>query len=80
MLPRTLRVIGNLAFAHCRHLKSVSFGENPMLEEIGNKAFFDCGLESFEAPPRLKKIGDMAFGKCGSLANFKPNDNIQELG
>ena len=76
MLPRALRVIGNLAFAHCRHLKSVSFGENPMLEKIESKAFFDCGLESFEAPPRLKKIGDMAFGGCGSLREFKLNEGI----
>ena len=80
MLPRTLRVIGNLAFAHCKHLKSVSFGENPMLEEIGSKAFFDCGLESFEAPSSLKKIGDMAFSGCSSLKEFKWNSSVREIG
>ena len=34
VLPRTLRVIGDRTFAECGKLRSVSLGENSMLEEI----------------------------------------------
>ena len=80
MLPRSLRVIGERTFAGYHNLKSVSFGEGSVLEEIKCRAFYGCGLESFEAPPSLKKIGDMAFGKCSSLRDFRLNEDIQELG
>ena len=51
-----------------------------MLEEIKCRAFYRCGLESFEAPPSLKKIGTLTFGGCDLLREFKLNDGIQELG
>lgn len=80
MLPRSLRVIGESTFTGYRNLKSVRFGEGSMLEEIGSKAFYGCGLESFEAPPSLKKIGALAFGWCSSLREFKLSSNVQEIG
>ena len=64
VLPRMLRVIGERKFAGCKSLKSVTFGENSVLEEIRPKAFYGCGLESFVAPSSLKKIGALAFGAC----------------
>ena len=80
VLPRTLRAIGKSAFEGCKCLKSVSFGDNPMLEEIGVRAFYGSGLESFAAPPKLKKIGAIAFGNCCSLRDFRVNKGVQELG
>ena len=38
-----------------------------MLEEIGTRAFYGCGFESFAAPSSLKKIGAVAFGNCLAL-------------
>ena len=70
IFPSTLKVIGEGMLAGCEHLKSVSFGENSVLEEIKVRAFYGCGLESFIAPPSLKKIGAVAFGDCRSLKNF----------
>ena len=80
VLPPTFQVIGENQFTDCENQKSVTFGDCSQLQEIGRKAFYEYGLESFEAPPGLENIGDMAVGKCGSLANFKLNDDIQELG
>ena len=70
VLPSALRVIRGYTFFGCKNLKSVTFGENPMMEEIGAKAFFDCGLESFPFLPSLKRVGDMAFGRCCALKEF----------
>ena len=80
MLPRFLRVIGERTFTGYHNLKSVRFEEESVLEEIKCRAFYGCGLESFNAPPSLKKIGDMAFGKCTQLKDFRLNEGIQELG
>ena len=80
VLPRTLRVIERCAFAGCMNLKSISFGEDPMLEEIEYRAFYGSGLESFAAPPKLKKIGAVAFGNCRALKRVSLNRDIEELG
>ena len=80
VLPSTLKVIREGEFTGYKNLKSVSFGENSVLEEIKLQAFRGCGLESFVAPPSLKKIGAAAFGACSALKNFELNEDIQELG
>ena len=80
VFPPTLKVIGEGKFAGCRNLKSVSFGEDSVVEEIGPRAFYGCGLESFIAPPSLKRIGAVAFGHCQALKDFRLNEGIQELG
>ena len=79
-LPPALRVIGRNKFICCEHLKSVSFGENSVLEEIESKAFYKTRLRSFVAPPSLRKIGDFAFGDCGTMKRFELNEGIQEVG
>ena len=80
MLPHALRVIGESAFTECKGLEQVVFGDKSELEEIGTKAFFQCGLRSFAAPPRLQKIGALAFSGCLRLSDFRLNQGIQELG
>ena len=79
-LPSSLRAVGDCAFAGCRRLRSVSFGEDSMLEEVGPLAFLNCGLEAFEAPPRLRRVGELAFAGCGALRVFRPNEGLRELG
>ena len=80
VLPRTLRVIGESAFEGCKCLKSVSFSEDPMLDEIGVRAFYGYGLESFTVPQKLKKISAVAFGNCRALKDFWLNKEIREFG
>ena len=67
MLPCTLCVIKERAFAGCKNLKSVILGENSELKEIQSEAFCGSGLESFTAPASLKKIGNNAFMSCRAL-------------
>ena len=50
-----------------------------MLEEIGVRAFYGSGLESFAALPKLKKIGAVAFGNCWALKRVWLNEEIREL-
>ena len=68
--PPLFRVIGERTFADCKNLKSVTFGDSQMLEEIEPDAFFECGLESFPFLPSLRKVEDMAFGRCCALREF----------
>ena len=77
--PSSMRVIGERALSDCRRLRSVTFGDNPMIEEIGPQAFCSSGLESFVAPPSLKRIDGMAFGNCILLEKFKLNEGIEKL-
>ena len=80
VFPSSLRVIAEGTFKECEHLRSVSFGKDSLLEEIGCQAFQGCALESFEAPSSLKKIGKLAFCYCRALRDVKLTDNVQELG
>ena len=78
-LPSKMRVMRERALAGCKHLRSVTFGDNPTIEELGPQAFYGCGLESFVAPPSLRKIGGMAFGHCQALKDFKLNEEIEKV-
>ena len=46
------------------------------MEEIGFKAFFRSGLESFTAPPSLRRIDTMVFQECHNLKKFELNVDI----
>ena len=78
--PPTLRVVEEREFEGFRSIRSVTFGADSELEEIGQRAFYGCALESFAAPPRLKRIGPLAFGACRRLADVRLGAGIQELG
>ena len=53
LLPDALRTIGPRAFLGCGCLRAISFGVTSKLEEIGCKAFYGSGLETFAASPSL---------------------------
>ena len=48
----------------CTSLKEVDFGA---AEEIDNRAFLNCGLETLVLPKTLKVVGVASFGGCTSL-------------
>mgnify|MGYP000823401350 FL=1 len=62
-------VIGDMAFANCSGLTSVSIPNS--VTAIGDIAFADCsGLTSVSIPNSVTAIGDGAFSGCGNLAAF----------
>ena len=79
MLPRALQIIGERAFADCKYLKLVVFGDNSELREIGPNAFYGSGLESFSAPLSLKQINDAAFSCCSMLRDLQLNEGLETL-
>ena len=60
-------------------LRQVVFEPGSAVGEIGLKAFYRSGLESFTVPQSLRRIGLMAFRECYNLKKFEPNEDIQEL-
>lgn len=57
--PRTLRLIGEYAFAGCKNLKEIFFSEG--LETIEDWAFISCDISEVILPTTIKSIGDNAF-------------------
>ena len=63
-LPKTLKIIGNSAFAFCTNLEDIKIGEN--VETIKSKAFFNCTkLEEIKIPKSVKKIESLVFANSG---------------
>lgn len=83
-LPATIEgrpvvAISDDAFAHNKHIKSVSLPDS--VRYIGNRAFLDCkNLSSFYFPSSLNAIGDRAFYHCVNLTNLSLLDGIQKIG
>ena len=61
MVPRSVKVIGSLAFMNCEKLATVSFHSRSALAEIGERAFEASGLTKFKAPSSLRRILRYAF-------------------
>lgn len=58
--PDSLEKIGNMAFMHCRKLKTIHFGSN--IKTIGDMAFLGCeSLNSVVLPDSVKTIGVFSF-------------------
>lgn len=70
--------IGNLSFAYCKNLKSVSFTGNT--ESIGASAFANCvSLTTIKFPGSLESIGANAFDGCICLQNITFPNGIETL-
>ena len=62
IVPDTVQVIDEAAFAYQVKLKEVLFGENSQLKEIGDYAFANCrSLEKITIPASVETIGNFAF-------------------
>ncbi len=49
-------------------------------EEIGDGAFFESNLVSFEAKEGLARIGNSAFSGCGQLTNLVIPKSVKKIG
>lgn len=66
-IPDTVTEIGEKAFSGNSKISTVTFGNSPGLQSIGEKAFYNCvWLEEMDLPKGLERIGDGAFAKCKS--------------
>lgn len=64
-------------FDNCFELKKVTLPET--LEEIGNNAFSNCGIETIIIPDSVTNIGNSAFAGCGNLTSVKLPNDISEI-
>lgn len=78
IVPKTVRVIGSLAFTRRAKLKKVQLPDG--LERIGRDAFSDCdALEEVVIPASVKTIAPYAFGGCESLKKVTFLGEVQTL-
>ena len=66
ILPATIKVIGQAAFAGCEQLQSILLPEG--LTAIEAYAFSGAGLTAVEVPATVASIGRGAFANCPQLA------------
>lgn len=60
-----VKIISWSAFENCTSLKTVTL--NSKLEEIGDFAFRNTGIETIIIPPKVTYVGDAAFDDCRHL-------------
>ena len=78
IVPKTVRVIGSLAFTRRAKLKKVQLPDG--LDCIGRDAFSDCdALEEVVIPASVKTIAPYAFGGCESLKKVTFLGEVQSL-
>jgi hypothetical protein len=66
-IPDSLEVIEERAFVRCFSLRSVSFGFDSVLREIGRAAFTRKRIQAIEFPASIEVIGPDAFNSCTDL-------------
>lgn len=78
IVPKTVRVIGSLAFTRRAKLKKVQLPDG--LERIGRDSFSDCdALEEVVIPASVKTIAPYAFGGCENLKKVTFLGEVQSL-
>ena len=70
--------IAPCAFEHEKHLDHVKMPENVC--EIGERAFAESSLRSFESPNSLRKIHYEAFAGCQALRDVTLTEGLREIG
>ena len=72
LLPDTVEVIGDNAFAFCAGLQTIRLPKD--LHSIGDHAFLDCAhLKDLNLGENVRHIGEKAFFNCRSLENLTVN-------
>ncbi len=77
-LSKNTVIIRNIAFDGCTALKNIEFPDK--LEEIGFKAFSNCGLQSIVVPEGITVIDEGAFMDCTNLKEVTLPSKITGLG
>lgn len=78
-VPDGVTGIGDVAFACCETLTSVTFPQS--LKKIGIASFSDCaGLTAVTVPDGVTEIGNFAFNNCGNLEDVTLPDTVESIG
>ena len=78
VLPSTVKVIGNNAFADCTELQSIDFGKD--LQSIGSRAFYNCkSLKKIRINNNLQFLGESAFENCTSLVSVRFPSTVETI-
>lgn len=65
----------------CPEGRGGNFAVPSGVEEIGDKAFYNCSnLESVSFPVSLKEIGEWSFYNCRTLSEITIPENVAEIG
>ncbi|EAX90624.1 surface antigen BspA-like [Trichomonas vaginalis G3] len=80
IIPSTVEKINIETFISNHNLKTVEFGLNSNLYDIGDKAFFGCDqLSSINIPLTISKLGKYSFSGCNSLQSIFFGDNLSMI-
>jgi hypothetical protein len=78
LLPATLRIIGDHAFASCINLQEITIPSNVVF--IQNSSFSGCvNLSSVTFSEKLVSIGSYAFQRCLSLNAIEIPQNVKKI-
>ncbi len=81
IIPKTVRSIGERAFANCVGLEEVVFEEGSRLTEVGAYSFESCqSLKKIELPEGLTYVSKYMFRGCASLEEVKLPESIIVVG
>lgn len=75
---KTVVGIADLGFEYCSQLREVSLPTN--LKKIGERAFFNCPLQTLVLPDTIQEIKDEAFSWCNQLQSVTLSDGLVTLG
>ena len=78
VVPKTIKIVPDNAFAGCRKLHSVTLEEG--VETIGSAAFAYCSnLKNIKISNSVTSIGAFAFYRCISLNFIRIPESVQSL-
>lgn len=77
-LPKTVKMIGSMAFEGCTELETVLFPEG--LESIGSRAFRGARFRTLILPDSLESIDEEAFMDCRGLESVSFSPNLKKIG
>ena len=79
VIPDGITGVGNVAFACCESMTSLSLPDS--LKSIGIAAFSDCpGLKSVVIPDGVTVLSDFAFNSCTNLAEVTLPSKLESIG
>ena len=75
ILPESVKIISEAAFANCSRLTSINFPDNLII--IGRNAFLNCSqLQALEMSSGLQTIESNAFYGCYGISSIICNSNV----
>lgn len=79
VLPNTITMIDDRAFAYCKTLSSIVIPDG--VTKIGMEVFDNCkGLTSITIPKSVTEIGSSAFNLCESITSITIPNSVTKIG